>query len=430
MMDLKNRFGTFRVLTLALTALWFTGCDMLNTSMVDYFLDNTETVGVMAVAVKTQHAVMSNGTILIPPGAAAIGLVLANPRNFTVRQELLGVPAGKTISSRQTGSNEIEVDINDASLHDKYTLTLTMRSPDGLREFAPYTMRITCVSFETALLDFTVNGVTPPAFTPEEAAFTVNVPYDTAQVTLAGTTLHPKAALEIYPGTGDSGTALVRGTHKAEAALALALGNNYVYLKVTAPSLSVQGYAVTLYRGNNPDKAIASFKITSPVQAAGTIDEGNHTITVAVPYGTDLSAMTAELTHTGVSVDPDPGTGRSYAGPVIYTVKAGDGTTQSYTVVVTTGPGITVTGIISPDVPRVLDFSGVPSSVKAGTPITITIGGGVTPTGWYVEITGPEHQVHSSHTFSAPATPGFYNVNVIAAVDGIEYSGSFGLIVE
>jgi hypothetical protein len=86
-----------------------------------------------------------------------------------------------------------------------------------------------------------------------------------------------------------------------------------------------------------------------------------------------------------------------------------------------------------------LDFSGVPSSLEAGSSsITITITGGVTVDEWYIDMTGPEtlspvpiSVPPDKVTFTVPILlSGFYNVNVIAKVGGVHYSGSFGLIVE
>jgi hypothetical protein len=113
------------------------GCDLLNNSMAGYFLDHTEGVGVTGFQVKTEHTVMSDEakTILIPSGSARIGVNLSNSRNFTVRQDLLGVPEGKNITAKQIGPEEIEVNIAGAEEGDDYALTLIMQSPDGLRDF-------------------------------------------------------------------------------------------------------------------------------------------------------------------------------------------------------------------------------------------------------------------------------------------------------
>jgi hypothetical protein len=49
-------------------------------------------------------------------------------------------------------------------------------------------------------------------------------------------------------------------------------------------------------------KEITSFSITAPVTAAGAIS--GTTITVSVPYGTNVTSMTTAITHTGSSISP------------------------------------------------------------------------------------------------------------------------------
>jgi hypothetical protein len=107
----------------------------------------------------------TDGTILIPPSGDAprtvIEVILSNPRNFAVRQELLGVPEGKSIESRQAGTTGIEVIIEDAVTRDQYNLSLAMRSSDGLRDFPAYPLRIKCLSFNEAEITeffFRING--------------------------------------------------------------------------------------------------------------------------------------------------------------------------------------------------------------------------------------------------------------------------------
>jgi hypothetical protein len=428
----KPRFRTvFAPFLSVFVFLAVSGCDLFENSMVDYFLDNTGVVEVMGVTGTENTIQMTNGTILVSPGPAEIRLALFNPRNFTVRQTLTGAP-GENITVVQTGSGEIVVKIPEAKLDAEYSFTLAMQSPDGLRDFAPYTMRVRCVSFDTALLDFKVDGV---SLDSDGYAFKVNVPYETETVTLAAATVAPNATLEIYEGTDDSGTPLTSGTHTAKTtALSLVLGNNYFYIKVTNTNNGKsQGYAVTVYRRASSDKVITAFAILTPVSAAGVVDEASHTVSVTVPYGTVTGAMTAAVTHTGDSIGPNPGAPRSYAGPVTYTVTAADGTTQDYTVMVTEAPGATITGTIAdPGIP-VLTFSASSLSVSAGVPVTITLGDGSVTATWYIGITGPVPSspityAGAAYTFTL-ADPGFYSVNVIATVGGIDYSGSFALIV-
>ena len=57
------------------------------------------------------------------------------------------------------------------------------------------------------------------------------------------------------------------------------------------------------------------------------------TITITLPYGTDLTALKPALTLKGaVSVSPASGATVNLSSPVTYTVTAEDGTTKTYTV--------------------------------------------------------------------------------------------------
>ena len=69
----------------------------------------------------------------------------------------------------------------------------------------------------------------------------------------------------------------------------------------------------------------------------GTI--GANTITLTVPYGTDMENLTPAITHTGVSVSPPAGVPNDFSEPnVEYTVTAANGSTKTYRVTVTEAP--------------------------------------------------------------------------------------------
>lgn len=79
------------------------------------------------------------------------------------------------------------------------------------------------------------------------------------------------------------------------------------------------------------------------VQVAGTIDEGGKTIAVTMPFGTtDVTALVATFTTSGAivtvgsTVQISGTTKNDFTNPVTYTVTKADGSTQVYTVVVTT----------------------------------------------------------------------------------------------
>ena len=85
-------------------------------------------------------------------------------------------------------------------------------------------------------------------------------------------------------------------------------------------------------------KAITALSLNGVV---GTINETGKTIAVAMPFGTDVTALVATFTTTGTSVKVGSTgqisgtTANNFTNQVIYTVTAADASTQDYTVVVT-----------------------------------------------------------------------------------------------
>lgn len=86
-----------------------------------------------------------------------------------------------------------------------------------------------------------------------------------------------------------------------------------------------------------PDKAISAFAIVSP-PAYGVINDSTKTITVTVPYGTEVTSLIATFATTGISVtangvEQTSGiTANDFRTVVIYTVTAENGSTSDYTV--------------------------------------------------------------------------------------------------
>jgi hypothetical protein len=85
-------------------------------------------------------------------------------------------------------------------------------------------------------------------------------------------------------------------------------------------------------------KAITGFRFTSP-ETAGSINEGDKSITVMVPYGTNPVNLTPTITVSPeATVTPRSGQAQDFTNPVTYTVTAQDGSTEEYDVRVTIGP--------------------------------------------------------------------------------------------
>jgi hypothetical protein len=243
-------------------------------------------------------------------------------------------------------------------------------------------------------------------------------------------------------GKGDSSVTLTSGVdHTFTTGLSL---TNSLEITVTAPD----GITSQIYYVNITGKEIIAFyfEIGEKKYGVGTgVETGSGsmdgtTITVNVPYGTNLTTSYPAITCSGdtFSVLHSEGSSSKYdpwgsaPSPHTYRVAAADGTTKDYSVTVNVAEGIAIEGITTAGLSR-LWLEGLPSGpVAPGETFTITINdSNVTVTAWYIDISGRESATHTTSSFTVPATatPGFYNVNIFATVDGVEYSGSVGLVV-
>lgn len=87
-----------------------------------------------------------------------------------------------------------------------------------------------------------------------------------------------------------------------------------------------------------PAAQITAFNITSPLTTVGIVDETAKTITISVPFGTDLTSVKGSIVSTtGATVTPNFAAGVNFSGgPVVFTVVNG-ATTTTYTASVVVG---------------------------------------------------------------------------------------------
>ncbi len=100
-------------------------------------------------------------------------------------------------------------------------------------------------------------------------------------------------------------------------------------------TLIVGSSDINLYvRWNKMDAlAISAFSFSSP-SAVGEIDHIEKTITVNVPFSTDVTQLTPTITHNGVSISPASGVLVDFTNDVTYTITGADASTEVYTVTV------------------------------------------------------------------------------------------------
>lgn len=107
---------------------------------------------------------------------------------------------------------------------------------------------------------------------------------------------------------------------------------------VTAQDGSTRTYIVNVNMVASSEKAITSFKLKGFYpEVAGDVNEKYHTVYAVVPDGTDLSKITPVITlSNNATINPASGLKQNFVTPIIYTVKAQDGSTQDYTIMVVT----------------------------------------------------------------------------------------------
>ncbi|MFC1671243.1 beta strand repeat-containing protein, partial [Spirochaetota bacterium] len=119
--------------------------------------------------------------------------------------------------------------------------------------------------------------------------------------------------------------------------------NNFsgpVVYRVTAENGSIQDYTVFVSLDAGDSKDILSYSING---ISGVISGTN--INLTLPYGTDLTSLTAAFTHQGTSIkigstEQTSGvTQNNFTSPVVYSVTAENGSMQNYTVFVSLDTG-------------------------------------------------------------------------------------------
>ncbi|MGI6605703.1 MAG: hypothetical protein ACOX2X_01400 [Peptococcia bacterium] len=140
-------------------------------------------------------------------------------------------------------------------------------------------------SRDAALSDLMIDGITVAGFAPDTLSYDVVLPYGTTEEEIPTVTAeahHAKARITITQATG------------------LTAPNNTATVLVTAENGRTQTYTVCFTVAENSAKAITAFRFEEfDPDVVGVINEGANpkTITVTVPYGTDVTALVPTIEH-------------------------------------------------------------------------------------------------------------------------------------
>jgi hypothetical protein len=279
-------------------------------------------------------------------------------------------------------------------------VTYTVTAADATTQ--TYTVTVTVAASPTKAITAFSFASLPATGTIDEPSHTilVTVPYGTNRNGLVATFTTTGISVKVGATTQTSGIT----------------SNNFtspVTYTVTAADATTQTYTVTVAVAANPAKAITAFSFAS-LPATGVINESAHTISVTVPFGTNVAALVATFSISGeatVAVGATPQvsgtTANNFTSPVTYTVTAADSSTQTYTVTVTTNPAnkdITAFSFASPAATGVITGTNISITVPFGTNVTALVAT-FTTTGASVSV-GSTAQVSGTtpNNFTSPVT--------------------------
>ena len=200
-----------------------------------------------------------------------------------------------------------------------------------------------------------------------------------------------------------------------------------VRLTGSGNGVSINPFTFKVVQAPTPKSAeahILDFSIPEQTQPA-EIDYEKMTITVNVPFGTDVTALTPEIEiSAGASVSPASGEAQDFSQPVKYTVTAEDSkTTREYTVTLTVGGEV------------VLDTSAEPAAgvTLSGNNYTVVAGGAAAATTVKVSLTysGSPIADLTGYTFAVEATDAKSGAAAAwVKVSQVDASGAFPFTVD
>ena len=130
------------------------------------------------------------------------------------------------------------------------------------------------------------------------------------------------------------------------AYISSSLSNALEIVDISDPTLPVHKNKILDGEFNHTDpiprteKQITAFNFSGlNPEVVGVVDETDHTISLTVPFDTNVTALVPTITISGgASVVPNSGAAQNFSNPITYTVTAENGSTQDYNVAVAVAP--------------------------------------------------------------------------------------------
>jgi surface protein len=152
-------------------------------------------------------------------------------------------------------------------------------------------------------------------------------------------------SLENYDNTLIGWATLDTGEMQIPINISIGANSQYCYSETKRQEL-IDTYSWTISDDGlditcNTANSIVTFSLTEEV-AIANINESNSTITVAVPFTTDVTALIPTITvSTNATINPNTGIAQDFTNPFTYIVTAENGRERLWTVTVIRAPGIT-----------------------------------------------------------------------------------------
>ncbi|WP_411677792.1 GLUG motif-containing protein, partial [Caproicibacter sp.] len=288
-------------------------------------------------------------------GVVNISAGVQVPTKFTAFSVKAG--DGKNYSGKIDDSkNTILVKVPDGTDVSSLVATFTVNNGEVTVDYQPQTSGVTQNNFSSALT-YTINGSDRTSYTvkvvPESQSLNRIDEYDIKAdgKYYDGKIDETNHTISVKVPSGTDRSSLIANFSANDAELTVdgaeqengVTPNDFtspVSYKVTGLDGSTATYTVTVTCADKTEKSLTSFDLddSDDNEFHGTIDQTNHTISVKVPKGTDVTNLTAWFDTFAPSVkvgdkEQESGTtANDFTNPVTYTVTAADGSTQDYTV--------------------------------------------------------------------------------------------------
>ncbi len=209
------------------------------------------------------------------------------------------------------------------------------------RDFSsPVTYTVTAADGSTN--DYTVNVSVYPADSKDITGFVFRAADNSFAADVYGSQSLDTINVQVPWGTDVTSlvpTISVSGTGVSPAGGTAQDFSSPVSYTVTAGDGSTKTYTVNVSMlAASSDKDITAFNFKAAdnpglaLDILGTVN--TDTVTVTVPFGTDLAGLKPSVTITGDAISPPGGIPRDFSSPLTYTVVAQDGSSKDYTVTV------------------------------------------------------------------------------------------------